>query len=43
MGMETKPTIDERVERLEQLANRLIDLAAQHPVGRVILRKLGIE
>jgi hypothetical protein len=43
MGTDTKPTIDERVERLEQLAARLIDLAGQHPVGRAILRKLGLE
>jgi hypothetical protein len=43
MTADTKPTLDERVARLEQLAARLIDLAAEHPLGRVILRRLGIE
>lgn len=37
------PDIDERVRRLEDLAEKLIALARAHPVGRAILRKLGIQ
>ena len=34
--------IDERVSRLEELADKMIALAREHPLGRVILRKLGL-
>ena len=34
--------LDQRVTRLEQLADRLIALAREHPLGRAILRKLDI-
>ena len=36
------PDLNERVTRLETLAERLIELAREHPFGRVILRKLGL-
>lgn len=35
--------LDQRVTRLEQLADKLIRLAREHPVGRAILRKLDID
>lgn len=35
--------VEERVTRLEELADKLIALAREHPVGRVLLRKLGIQ
>ena len=34
--------LDQRVTRLEQLADKLIKLAREHPLGRAILRKLDI-
>lgn len=37
------PDLDERVARLEQLAERLIELARGHPMGRMVLRKLGLS
>jgi hypothetical protein len=37
------PTLDERVARLEELADKLIAKAREHPVGRILLRQLGIE
>lgn len=39
----TKPTLDERVARLEEIADRLIGWAREHPFGRVILKRLGID
>lgn len=37
------PDVEERLNRLEELADRLIALAREHPVGRALLRKLGIQ
>ncbi|HEV2317340.1 MAG TPA: hypothetical protein VGV89_07185 [Thermoplasmata archaeon] len=37
-----EPTLDARLRRLEQLAEQLEQLARQHPIGRAILRKLGL-
>lgn len=35
--------LDERITRLEDLADRLIALAREHPWGRALLRKLGLS
>jgi len=35
-------TVEQRLERLEQLTAKLIALAREHPVGRAILKRLGI-
>ncbi len=34
--------LDERVTRLEQIVDKLISEAREHPLGRVLLRKLGL-
>ena len=36
-------TVEDRLARLEALAEKLIAWGREHPAGRVILRKLGIE
>lgn len=40
--MSEQESLDARVRRLEQLAEQLEQLARQHPIGRAILRKLGL-
>lgn len=35
--------VEERLDALEQLAGKLIVLAREHPVGRALLRKLGLS
>ena len=39
----TQPTLDERVTRLEQLLDRLIDYARRTRAGRTILAQLGVD
>lgn len=34
--------LDTRVARLEELVDKLVRAAREHPVGRMILRKLGL-
>jgi hypothetical protein len=36
-------TLESRVERLERILAKLEELARGHPVGRVILGKLGLK
>ena len=36
------PDLEERVSRLETLLDRLVELARDHPMGRAVLRKLGL-
>jgi hypothetical protein len=36
-------TTEERIDRLEQLADRLIALAREYPLGRRILARLGVD
>lgn len=38
-----EPTLEDRVTRLEDLLDKLIARAREHPFGRVLLRQLGIE
>lgn len=35
--------LEERVVRLEQILDRVIAKAKQHPVGRQVLKILGLE
>lgn len=35
--------LDQRVSRLEEILDKLIAVAREHPVGRVILRRLDIR
>lgn len=37
------PTTEERLDRLEQLLGRAVELARQYPLGRKILAKLGVD
>jgi hypothetical protein len=39
----SEPTLEDRVTRLEELLDKLIARARLHPVGRALLRQLGIE
>lgn len=40
--MSPQADLDQRVERLEQILDRIIELASGHPVGRKILARLGL-
>ena len=35
--------LDQRVSRLEEILDKLIAVAREHPVGRAILRRLDIR
>jgi hypothetical protein len=43
MAEQDGPTVEERLEALEQLLERAIAAARRHPMGRTILRTLGIR
>lgn len=36
------PTIEERVERIERLLSKIIEVAKAHPMGRMLIDTLGL-
>lgn len=41
--MSQQADLEQRVDRIEQLLDRVIALAAEHALGRKILAKLGLD
>lgn len=41
--MDSPVSTEERLERLEQLLDRAVALARQYPLGRKILKALGVD
>ena len=42
-GAQQTPTLEDRVARLERLLSRAIERGRKHPLGRQVIRLLGLD